>query len=586
MLLLGAGASAGSHDSKGNTMPLGDDLARELAALMGWPYTGEALSKVYSAVNVVDATRLHAYLRTRLTNTKPSPALLTILSFPWSRIFTLNIDDCAETALRSGRSQKLEIFFRNSPLEESDPIFERVQLVKLNGSADRPEDGFIFSPQEYGEGSNRLPIWYRELGQNHSSYTFIFIGSKLDEPLFQHAISEMRSTVKRAPLRGYVITPTASEIDKHHLTSLNLTHIAGTIGDFAKWLDQEMPKRPAPWDLAIGRRPELRNISKSLNEPQKRALNSVTLVSTDSLPHSIKTTDTGAIRDFYRGYKPHWIDIIDGVPGELSFINDFLQYVEANHSGGKCILLVGPAGSGKTTALMMTALRLSQKSDAPVYFLREAVSDIKDIIISLEQINTSTFYLFIDKIDSMHNEISEILQSAHARHACIVASERLNIWNRRVKNVVEPILAKTFTAETIRRADANLILDKLEKFGPWTRLQPLSRDQRVKEIYAKADRQLLIGLMEATTGLGFIKIIENDFRNLGDDRHKKFLIIVGFASIHRSTLSSSIVGSALLNLGISEDVNVMSQETAGAVITGTNKFTARHPVYVESYLKK
>ncbi|WP_256750235.1 SIR2 family protein [Mesorhizobium sp. Mes31] len=157
MLLLGAGASVGSRDSDNVEMPMGDGLARELSALMNWTYTGESLSTVYSAINSIDSARLHSFLRARLSNTKPSPALLTIASFPWSRIFTLNIDDCTEAAFRKSGMQNLEIFSRNSPLEEIDPIFKSIQLVKLNGSADRPEDGFIFSPQEYGEA----PIDFR-----------------------------------------------------------------------------------------------------------------------------------------------------------------------------------------------------------------------------------------------------------------------------------------------------------------------------------------------------------------------------------------------------------------------------------------
>lgn len=586
MLLLGAGASHGSRDSDNLEMPMGDDLAKELAALMGWSYDGDALGPVYSAINAIDSARLHTFLRKRLTNTQPSPELQTIASFPWSRIFTLNIDDCTETALRKAGTQSVQIFARNSPLEEIDPIFKSVQLIKLNGSADRPEDGFIFSPQEYGEGSNRLPIWYRELGQNHSNYTFVFIGSKLNEPLFQHAIAEMRSIVKRAPLRGYVITPSASEIDKHHLGSLNLVHISGTLKDFAEWLAHEMPKRPSGWDLATARRPELRNIDRALTDGQKRALNSITLVSADSLPRSKTDTTLGAIREFYKGYKPRWADILDGVPAELAFIKDFSKLVEEGHESRKCIALVGPAGSGKSTALMIAALHVSKASNTPVYFLREAVSDLKEIVIALEQINTSAYYLFIDKMEAMHNDVAEILAGAQTKHICIVASERLNIWNRRVKAIVEPSISRTFTIEKIRRPDANRILEKLEKFGPWTRLQPMTPEQRVKEIFNKADRQLLIGLMEATTGLGFTQIIDRDFKNVGDDRHKKFLVIVGLASIHRSTLSSHIVGSALSNLGIAEDVNVMSRETEGIIVTNAQKYSARHPVYVRELFEK
>lgn len=234
----------------------------------------------------------------------------------------------------------------------------------------------------------------------------------------------------------------------------------------------------------------------------------------------------------------------------------------------------------------MAALHVSKTSNAPVYFLREAVSDIKDVIAALEQINTSRFYLFIDKIEAMHNEIAEILDSSDVKHICIVTAERLNIWNRRVKARIEPHVSKTFSVEKIRRPDAEKILEKLERFGPWTRLQTLSPAERMTAIFSKADRQLLIGLMEATTGLGFINIIDSDFKNVGDDRHKKFLVIVGLASIHRSTLSARIVGTALSNLGVVEDVNIMSRETEGIVVTNSKKYSARHPVYVRELFEK
>ncbi|MEZ5930579.1 MAG: SIR2 family protein [Alphaproteobacteria bacterium] len=567
-------------------MPMGSELAQELASLKGWTYDGEALSTVYSAIKATDASILHAHLKGRMTNTRPSPELHALASFSWSRIFTLNIDDCTETALRKSGKQKVEIFARNSPLEEIDPIFETVQLIKLNGSADRIEDGFIFSPQEYGEGSNRLPIWYRELGQNHSNYTFVFIGSKLNEPLFQHAMAEKRLIDKRQPLRGYVITPSASDIDKQHLSNLNLIHVPGTLGDFVAWLSLEMPRRPTSWELATARRPEFRNIPKELTQRQMRALHSVTVVSASTLPQSKPEIGAGAIRDFYKGFKPRWLDILDGVPAELSFIADFSKMIDEKNECKKCIVLVGPAGSGKSTALMAAALHLSRTSNAPVYFLREAVNDIKEIAFTLEQVNSSRFYLFIDKIEPMRFEIEELLASSHTKHICIVASERLNIWNRRVRSTIEPFIRETFTIEKIGRPDVKLILEKLERFGPWTRLQQMTPAQRIAEVYNKADRQLLIGLMEATTGLGFTQIIDKDFKSVGDDRHKNFLIIVGLASIHRSTLSSNIVGTALSNLGIEEDLNVLAQETEGIVVKNGKKCSARHPLYVRELFEK
>src|SRR5690606_19450686 len=53
-----------------------------------------------------------------------------------------------------------------------------------------------------------------------------------------------------------------------------------------------------------------------------------------------------------------------------------------------------------------------------------------------------------------------------------------------------------------------------------------------------------------------------------------------------STLSSHIVGAALSNLGIAEDVNVLSRETEGIIVANGNKYSARHPVYVRELFEK
>lgn len=207
MLLLGAGASYGSTDSKGDNLPMAEDLAKELAEMMGWEYNNEPLAQVYSAICKNDSAKLHGFFKRRFTNCKPSKALKTIASYLWPRIYTLNIDDCFEHATFTSGEQQINVLQHDSPLEELDPMFKQNQLVKLNGSADMQHRGLVFSAQEYAAGTNKLPAWYRELGQNYSNYVFLFIGSKLNEPLFQHAIEEMRKTNSRNLQKGYALTP-------------------------------------------------------------------------------------------------------------------------------------------------------------------------------------------------------------------------------------------------------------------------------------------------------------------------------------------------------------------------------------------
>ena len=236
--------------------------------------------------------------------------------------------------------------------------------------------------------------------------------------------------------------------------------------------------------------------------------------------------------------------------------------------------------------MMSVALQLSQTDNVPVYFLREPVTDIENVIRTLESLNDDKYYLFIDKIDSMHRGVAECIGAGHSRNGVIVVSERINIWTRRVRQILNSCTSGVFTVERIARKDAGYILEKIQRFGPWTRLQKMSERERMDEIYHRSDRQLLIGLLEATTGQGFTQIIRDDFANVGDESHQKFLVLVGLASIHRSRIGPNIVGRALTNLGVSKDVNVLRGEVRGIVVTHGGRLEARHPVYARELFEK
>ncbi len=584
MLLLGAGASANSTDYTDLPLPLGDGLAKELADYAKLKYEGEPLATVYSAIEGRDSALLHKYIEKRFTNTKPSGALSILAKFPWQRIYTLNIDDSVDTAVQHSKIQRKKILNRNDPLVELNILFEEVQIIKLNGDASQLSKGLVFSQREYGVEASTMPVWYRELAQDYSNYKFVFVGSQLNEPLFHNAIATIRKTANRSQQRAYLITPNATEIEKAHLESLNIEHVAGTLDEFAKWMEETFPSKPSTRDMAIARRPEL-NGFKQLTNRDIRAFSNITLVDDDSLPKNTNQSN-GKIRDFYKGYKPQWADITEGVPANLHFVSEFLDLIAQKAEKKKVLALVGPAGSGKTTAIMLCALDLSRKAEHPVYFLREQNANLKEIIECLEERNQEKFYLFIDKIDGVHHDLYNILSSASSKNVCVILSERQHIWDNRIKPILGTEVSGEKSIQKITLNDAKIILDKLEKFGPWTRLKELSPQLREKEIYNNSDKQLLIGLMEATTGLGFTKIIQNDYDAIGDIQHRQFLLLVGLATVHRANISSAIVGRALNYLNVKQTTNTLAKEVTGIIVSHGDKFAARHSVYIRELFAK
>jgi len=209
-----------------------------------------------------------------------------------------------------------------------------------------------------------------------------------------------------------------------------------------------------------------------------------------------------------------------------------------------------------------------------------------EVVHALEGVNNRPFYLFIDKADIMGEQIAQILTSTEFGNIRLVISESKSIWNRRLKAALNGSIAHIEEISVINESDALSILTKLEAFGPWTRLQKMNEEDRFKEVFHKSGQQLLIGLMEATTGLGFTQIIREDYSNAGDKEHKDFLILVGLAGIHRVTISSSLVGRALAYLGSDKDVNRLTSDVEGIVASNNGRLSTRHPVYVRKLFEK
>lgn len=113
-------------------------------------------------------------LRTNYTVTKPSGEYLVLSQYAWSRIYTLNIDDGLEGALRSLQTD-CRIFYHKQPLFDIGRSTAPTNLVKLNGSVDRLYDGIIFSEEEYASALAKVS-WYETVIADYlSGSTFVLL---------------------------------------------------------------------------------------------------------------------------------------------------------------------------------------------------------------------------------------------------------------------------------------------------------------------------------------------------------------------------------------------------------------------------
>ena len=592
ILFLGAGCSLTSKDQNGNYLLSASDLSKQIAQKVGWEYNNESLSTVYSAAKKIMGNGLEDLLSQLYKHCDPSEEYIKLSCYVWPRIYTINIDDALDIALLKKSPQNVNIRHRFDKVVDQDQIVKNVDFIKLNGSIDRIETGFIFSPNEYGDASAKPPLWYKELAEDFYRYTFLFIGTKLNEPLFYHQIARYKSETNSIERRSYIITPTASQIEKSNLETLNLEHIAGSLSDFVKWLSDNYPTPISPTDIAYNRNPALREMfskqTKVETEKYISIFDDVFIVSRKSLKTKNKPfTEERKICPFYRGFKPEWVDIFDGIPAFLSDTEKLYEIVENKlNENSNLIMVYGPAGCGKTTLLKQVAYKLNESENIPCYFLERPTSDFKLLVRELEKLHNSRFCLFFDRLDAHALELKDLFVSREINNCLIVGSESQRKWKGELEDILGDYCAVTLNVSLINKKDAQSILSKIERYGPWTRLGKMSKNQRLKELIEHSKRQLLIGLIETTYGVGFEKIIEREFSEIKGEEEKAFVILVGLATIHRYYIRHEYVSRALSYLNINKSVSYFVGKLSGIVNYNNGVLLARHHVYVRHLFNK
>ncbi|WP_434761877.1 SIR2 family protein [Vibrio fortis] len=589
VLLLGAGASRGCRNGQSQEIPLGGELAEILASELGETLDGEDLADVYAAARTDLGSHVDSILEKHFKHCTPSKEYLELSKYPFFRIYSLNIDDAFEKAVNSqpnGSRKKFNVRQRNDSVVEPDQFFQTLDYIKLNGDVNLIKNGFIFSPQEYADGSVASPLWYQELARDFHRYTFVFIGTQLKEPLFNHQVSKFKAKTGASNLKSYILIPSLSSIQQKGLSAANIEHLAGTLEDFTSWLKSEFPVPPTSAEVIENVRPELSIETKS-DTKNITLFSGVTPVNRATLALMEKDRSKSKIRNFYKGFKPTWFDIMDGVPALLCKTDDFYRAHLSNNQPAPLDLFVmfGTAGAGKSTALRQLALRLSEEGDRAVYFIDEFKNDLHELVSELDYRNEKPYYLFIDRINDVAFEVSKIIKSQKSSQAIFVTSENPKIWKTRVKDHLNEFVKENVDISELTNKDADLILDKLKVYGNWTRLQKMPHKKRRIELLKKSKRQLLIGLLETTTGEGYQKIIQKDYKSIECSAEKSLLILAGLATTQGVSASEVTLTRAMSHLGQNPDIHYVASSMDGLVEYKNGLVTTRHRVYIENLFR-
>lgn len=459
-LLAGAGVSLDSHGGLG-PLPSGGGLQNELTKKTGVA-ENTPLHLVYK---LLDDTQIRSEITERFTCTECGPTILALADIAWRNIFTLNVDDCLETAwvtenTELSRKQSLTSVNFTDDYYETDDKSEAL-LVHLHGFVRRPEDGYVFSHTEYARVQNSLNVWMNLLSHIIRTEPFIVAGTQLDEIDLEYYMSFRDSAMSRPDTPpSILIEPYPTKLTELKCDETDMVLFPGTTLEFFTELNT------------------LGHISSDLSN----------LLPTDGTDLFGDGVSDKAMAKFFSGYElvptkasgddnsarfllgtnPNWKTLDRNVDISRPFSTELFEILKSDISktgekSDNLIVVLGDAGAGTSTIARKTAYQL-RRSGALVLFsdpvLKTSVSLFSDMIDLIDE----DVYVFIDNVADRMSEVVNMLDGIEKTNILFVCFER-DYRRTYIESNTAHLEYSIVSGIGFEKPEAKALIELYDKFG-------------------------------------------------------------------------------------------------------------------------
>ena len=560
VLFLGAGFSCDSKNKKGLSPPLGTELAKLLIKECGHSYQNEPLPIAYeSAQNMLGTAALNAFLTSHYQIEEFDSWYHIVKEMAWHRIYTINIDNLIQKIYFSKSKQALKTIVYPNNMEERDQLFGELQCVHLHGHIGFLGKKLTFTLSEFAEHTTKPNPWYQQLMDDLYSTPFIFIGTNIEEPQFQHYLnlreSRFHGEREHRP-KSYIINPNISQVRKRTFLARNIQPVECTANEFFTSLKDEVTF--SNYDLDVVRKTVFPNIifSDSISGP----VDTLNRYYEHILPDKLPINERSKGESFFLGAEPTWNDIGKEHDANRKINKVLIKELDNDSSDSfECFVLHGPAGSGKSTTLMRIAYNIALAGKT-VYFAKGTErSDLSPIPKTCMKIKNKRVFVFIDNFNRQLGPINQFKEELRsASNLTLVLCERTNAYYSR-SYTIEELGPKEYRMPDLCQDDVIQIINKLQKNHFLGALRTKKRSDQIHEFMVRASSQLLVAMKEATSGKGFETILRSEFMDLSEKAQLAYLICClavdsGSPGVYRRHLLASLDETDLKKTALLEDM--------------------------------
>ncbi len=581
ILFVGAGFSLGAKSKSNQAMPTSADLTAEFWRLA---FPSESfdpktrLGDAFYSAKIQNAQGLKQLIEQRLSvDSMTLPDYYAKwFSVPWAGCYSLNIDDLELAALRRFQLPRgLYSVSATSGQIHGDSRPGNLETIHLNGAVwDKLED-LTFSAPDYGVRLAAPNQWLVRCTTDLVTHPVIFVGTELDEsPLWQYlefrkGRGEGRNTRELRP-GSVLVSPSLNSARRLLLRELHVDWLPMTAQAFAEQIISQL-------DSSI--RDGFRILEqKGLSEER---------IAAPQLISKLAVGDPTRKTDYLVGQEPEWVDLQSGRAIRRESDRNLLEEAQgilASSQPGKPLIITGTAGSGKSTSLMRLGLALAAQG-VPSYWVDEgsnlAPHSLQKLVLGTE----TPLAILIDDADLLGRmatgwvrELPQIRPGVLV--ACAIRSSKVDGLLDR--DTLEGIQSIEIAMPNLTDQDIQDLLRVLDQDNRLGVLKGMSYEDRVEVFRKEAGRQLLVAMIEATSGIRFTEKAVQEFSEL-PNRQRFLYGAICFVNSQRYTLSLDEVLAAV-GSSDNETINDLELLVTRHIVVRDDRLTgyrSRHRVLAE-----
>lgn len=566
ILFTGAGFSLDAKSLSGQPLPTAEELADELWKLaFDGPREGDRLQDVFEATLRQAKNAAIDLLKDRLTVDPKSIDEIYRLwfSFPWYRVYTLNIDTLPSAAVRAfDVPRELETI---SALSDPSPLTEsaKLQVVHLNGTIDDLPN-VTFSSAQYAQRMSTPDLWYENFVRELQLHPVLYVGTELDEPPLWTYIEARGEKPKREfRPRSYLITPSLGRARAVSLAGYNITRIEATAKGFGEEVLASLETDARDGVKSIGSRVEA--------EDQRRILLPLLDIIDDAQDDE---------RELLLGREPRWSDITHGYAFERE--SDRTLSALVSDENPRLLLITGTAGSGKTVTAMRLVLDQAATGKDVAVLNPETDAQFRALVASVQAGKPDI--LFIDELDRFGRAtgdlVSDLLDaSPDLRIVACIRSSRLESIGELLP---EPGTSVEFAVPHLEAPDVSELLSTLDRANRLGSLKGMDFAERKHAVERRFGRQLLVALIEITSNVRFDDKVDSECKDLDGLASRAYAAAALATSLNHTLRDEELV------IATEPEKPAVAMEAIDRLIgrhllirTGTDRIGARHSVIAD-----